>query len=139
MQKLTYPFDISIWEGAEIVNYKDGSVSLGHSIVAKGKLQIAGPMCALIAIYNSDPKFLNNTIGILSPWGLFEHLTSVGWNFETDKLLEGKDIAAIADIIGCSFKVHIGNVFQIEGKESPELNLYLNEYLHYKNGSELKN
>jgi hypothetical protein len=134
----TCPHDPEIWEGAPIRRYDDGSRSVGHSIVVdpKGTRQIDGAMCGLIAIFDADPRWIHNTTGARSPWGLFEYLTDLGWTFKTGGMLDKTCISDICEILECSILVRYRTLDQKCGKVGHQLTVRVHES-HFLNGDEL--
>lgn len=129
-----HEFDPTIWESAPVKIWDDGTITIGHSVIANASRtqQVHGARCGIIAIYEAIPELYIQ--GILSPWMLFNHLIEMGWKPTCDQT-QIEDLTVIANILGCRFKVQYNNIYEVCGRSGPSYTLKMRG-AHYLNGDQ---
>ncbi len=132
------------WLDSKRRYFKDGSCVIAHSIIVNplGNYQIHGPMCSLIAIY--DSPVVQNNLAFVSPWELFHHLINLGWSFPPGRMLECTDLESISMLLEVQFEVLYTNqvmkepIVQFVGDNNIDTVVTLKMLgAHYLNGDEL--
>lgn len=108
------PCDLSLYAGfgsdIKIQRYSDKSFTIGSSIIGCGDKNINGAMCLLMAIFDALPKkYLQNSFGIYSPWGLYNYLSMLDCPFHYGKMQDIDQITVIAELLCVTINIHISN------------------------------